>query len=336
MIPQNSLFYIKKNISLMNLIVLTLVLGGLFSSCGFLGLGGGNTFNDEDSTANGNPGDGDTPTLSRRFEKEPELADEECEGNDRCEDVCENIYDDSDNEDTCKALTIGKVAEIEEVFYALVSGDPEKLENIEEDKLEDFLDIGLDGWKGKVINKQKSYSDRDTRFLNTLRWVVDQENVVVPVLESEDRENEILKEVFLAYCHINDNGGCGESSPVSDGVYRNGGQLYYNSQPIAYIEDENDRYSLFEALRYAGVEFFERAATNRRYNAFVAGNKIIEKVCTHVNNQSIDQCIRSFYCWLQDETTEVSYQDRIFNRDEVIENIGREIQLSCSSFDALN
>ena len=331
-IQQNSLFYIKKNISLMNLIVLTLVLGGLFSSCGFLGLGGGNTFTEE-STVNGNPGDGDTPTLSSRFEDNPELADESCKGNDRCEDVCDNIYQESDSKDTCESLTIGEVAKSEEVFYALVSGDPTKLEDIDEDDLKDFLDIGLDGWIVKVIDKQKSYEDADdrkARFSSTLKWIVDQENVVVSVLESKDRKSEVLKEVFLAYCHINDGGGCGKDSPATSGVHRrDGGQLYYNGLPVAYIEDEDDRYSLFEALRSAREDFFERAAVDRRYNAFGAGNKILEKVCTHTNDKSIDQCVRAFYCWLDGEKADINYQDRVFNQDEVIENIGRQITLNC-------
>lgn len=341
-IPQTVLFYIKKSVSLMIFIFLTFVLGGVFSSCGFLGLGGGSTFSEDSTLGSGNPGDGETPTLERRFETEPELADKECKGNDRCEDVCDNIYDDSDSEDTCKSLTIGEVAKIEVVFYALVSGDLGELEDIDEDDLEDFLEIGLDGWKVRVIDKQKSYSDRATRFLTTLRWVVDQESVVVPVLESEDRKNEILPEIFLAYCHIDKPGGNGDCDGedrfgASDVVYRSGGQLYHNSQAVAYIEDEDDRYSLFEALRYAGVEFFERAAINRRYNAFAAGNKVLEKVCTHTNSQSIDQCVRAFYCWLDGETGDMQnqYQDRIFNRNEVIQNIGREIDLDCGNFQAL-
>ena len=113
--------------------------------------------------------------------------------------------------------------------------------------------------------------------------------------------------------------------------------MYYGPSPgvaVAYIEDEEDRYSLFEALRYAGEEFFGRAAGDRRYSAFGVGNKVLEKVCTHTNAQSIDQCVRAFYCWLDGEVTS-DLQNDVFEQSEIIENIGREIELDCGSLSAL-
>ena len=330
----NSLLGMKKKVYIfISLSVFILFSAGLFSSCGFVGMGGGNVFG-EDSTASGDPGDGDTPRLSSRFEEDPELEDKDCEGNDRCEEACRDIYEELDSYEDCYELTIGKVALIQEVFYALVGADPEELESIKEEDLEDYLDIGLDGWSVKVIKKLKAKSDniRKERFSNTLEWIVDQENLVVSVLEGQDKKNKVLEEVFLGHCHIGADGGCDDGSVSTDGVSRTAGELFYKGVKVAYIEDEEGRYALFEALKAGKEIFFERAAGNRRFDAFGAGNKLLGKVCTHRKDKSIEQCIRAFYCWL-DENTGINYQDRIFSHDSFIEIIGKEIDLDCEISD---
>ena len=175
-----------------------------FSSCGFISAGGVSGGARYDSQT-GNPGDGDTPVLSSRLRNNPELADKECDDNNRCKEACRTMYEDSDSYKGCYNLTIEQVSDIEEVFYALVSGDTEELEDIDTDHLEDYLKLGVDGWRDKVIAKQDSLTNNNEkyeRWANTLTWIVDQAKDVVPALEVEDQDNEILQEIILEYCNI--------------------------------------------------------------------------------------------------------------------------------------
>ncbi len=169
-------------------------------SCGFLVGSGGVKLASNVPGA----GEGETPTLARRLKSDPKLADEECSENDRCEETCDDIYDDSESQENCKELTIGQVSTREDVFYALLRAETEGLDDIEDDDFEDYVKIGLDGWK-KVIERQKLSENRNERFENTLEWLVDASNRLIPILRVRDKDNEILRELALGHCNIDAN-----------------------------------------------------------------------------------------------------------------------------------
>jgi hypothetical protein len=273
----------------------------LLSSCGFIGAGGPNFV--EQGSELGGPGDGDTPRLASRLRDNPGLADRDCEESDRCKETCRYIYEDSDSYRECYELTIEIVVRLEEVFHALFEADIEDLEDIDEDDLEDYLEIGLDGWKDKVIGKQKLNTDRNDKFESVLEWIWRQENKVVSILQREDRSNDILKELFLGHCNLGTTASlpaCGNGSLLSSSSSLFGysaGTVSYNG-PVALIEDRENK-ELFLALIAGGEAFFEKAAGDRRFDAFALGNDLVERACTHRSSTSVDQCIAAFYCHLR-------------------------------------
>ncbi len=275
----------------------------LLSSCGFMNAGGPNFV--EQGSELGGPGDGDTPRLASRLRDNPDIADRECEESDRCQETCRYIYEDPDSYKECYELTIEQVVRLEEVFHALFEADLDDLEDIDEDDLENYLDIGLDGWKDKVIGKQKLNDDRDEKFENILNWIWSQENKMVSVLQREDRRNELLKELFLGHCDWDGTDSCNNSNPGTPAstssltfTYATG-QLSYNSVIVANIHDRENK-ELFLALVAGGEAFFEGAAGDRRFGAFALGNDLVEKACTNRNDKSVHQCIAAFYCYLRD------------------------------------
>lgn len=304
-------------------------------SCGLVNSGNNSFLLDSQV---GDPGDGKTPVLGPRLQESPDLADKECEGNDRCEEACRKIYEDTDSYKECYELTIGEVSKIEEVFHFLVESEIDDLEDIDEEDLERYIKVGLDGWRDKVIQKQKDEEDRNERFQNTFFWIVDKERDVIPVLEKEDQDNEILEEIFLSYCNIgtgdtacsgNNNyplgtnaDACTTSSALSFD-YDSGSICVPGNKKIAYIREEKNR-SLFLALVAGGRDFFERAAENRRFTAFILGNKLVEKACSNRDTTSFDQCVAAFYCHQQHST---HLNQDFLRRDDIKEGIGREIDL---------
>ena len=313
--------------------------------------GGGPGFTIQDSQSD--EPKGDTPRLSSRIQENPDLADQECEDDDRCEEACRDIYKDTDSQKDCHNLTIGQVAAISDVFYALLESDPDGLGDIDDDDLKDYLEIGLDGWRDKVIEKQSEKEDRNEIFVNTLNWIVDQEKDVVPTLQREDRDNEILKEVFLGHCHIDVGVSAKSCSNNTDGVAISNnstpfrfdyalGEIYYTSTntKVASIDESRNK-ELFLALVTGGKAFFERAAGNRRFDAFVLGNNLLEQACTSRDNTSVHQCIAAFYCYLQNQINDCGTSDSAnscvrINWNGIEAAIRRDVDLkNCNDFEAI-
>lgn len=185
-----------------------LTLAFLFSSCGFMGAGKQGSFQ---VASQGGPGDGETPTLGPRLLRDnPQLAEEDCEDNERCKEACREIYPDSYKK--CYDITIQQVSDIENVFYALVNAEKEELDDIDDDHLEDYLKIGLDSFRDRVIYK---LGDRYPRFSNILDWFVRAEKVVVPLLEKEDPDNEIFEQLVRGYCDVENHGRCANADSAN-------------------------------------------------------------------------------------------------------------------------
>ena len=182
------------------------LLGLLFMSFAFLSscglVGAGNNIFGQDSGGVSNAGDGAVPKLRSRIEANPSLAGEDCEGNTSCEDTCKDIYEEKDSYKNCYKLSIGRASELEDVFFALLSGDSDELEDIDDDHLEKYLEVGTDGFLNKLIPRIQRKSNGYERLKNILTWIVEEERAVVPVLKSEDQDNEILEGLILAHCNV--------------------------------------------------------------------------------------------------------------------------------------
>ena len=168
-----------------------------FNSCGLVGSGG--NFSGQQNSGVSNAGNGATPQLRNRIQNNPALSGKDCEGHSSCEDTCDDIYEERDSRKTCYNLSINRVADLEDVFYAFLNW--EDLEDIDEDHFKKYLEIGLDGFVEKLvprINQGKS-----EKILK--EYIIEEEKTVVPVLESADPNNEVLKALMLAYCNLDSN-----------------------------------------------------------------------------------------------------------------------------------
>jgi len=303
------------------------------SSCGFGGRSGDTTFRQASA---GNPGDGATPQLSQRISIDPNLSDLDCEDNKRCEETCRSIYNHANSSTECQDLTIGEVASIENVFYALLDGDEDTLREIEPEDLSNYLEIGLDGWRDKIISQQKTKENREKRIKNTLRWAVDRKRTIISILEREDPKSEILEQIFGAHCNLNDS--INECETKSDrlisldstsdadlmafcpnptsreqaleyhkslGIYYNTGEVYectcevYPSLSCEFSVLNSlkaENRSLFLALISVLEDFFFYSILEKSYDAFVLGHNIVEKVCANINSSQQAKCVSTTYC----------------------------------------
>ena len=321
------------SVGLFNIILISLV---FFSSCGFVGSGGSTNFF-EDSQSDANPGDGDTPRLSSRLEEDSDLGDEPCEDNNRCEEACRDIYEDVDSYRDCYRFNIEKVSRIEDAFYILLDADMGELEYIEEEDLETYINTGLDGWRDKVISKQTENSAEKTdltdaidaeerrrrdlyvKLETTLEWIIQQASKVVPILEEQDRDNEILEKIILEYCNIDSSYYCRGDSGNS---LSNSNPTDCNVGTIDFDRDQNKE--LFVALSFVADVFFKKATPIKKRIAFILGHKLVEKACINRDSNSTQQCINAFYHWLHNK---VSIADKVF--EDLRTETGEEITINC-------
>ena len=319
---------------LFNIVLISLF---FFSSCGFIGAGGGSTSFFEDSrVSDANPGDGDTPRLSSRLKSDSDLGDESCEDNNRCKEACRNIYERVSSYKECYRFNIEKVSLIEDVFYALLEADEEELEDIEEEDLETYINTGIDGWRDKVISKQIKNSEEEvaegasdeekradlyTKLKDTLEWIIEQEQKVVPVLEEQDRDNEILEKIILEHCNVDSSYYCRGDS--GHDLENHTPDVCSGDDAIAFDGDDNRE--LFVALSFVAKVLFEEAMDNRRYSAFALGQKLVEKACINRNSNSAQKCIDAFYRFVREKTIDLTVTGEINEFNRHIENIEEEI-----------
>ena len=172
------------------------------STCGFLDMAGsGVKFGTLSSVDNSGPGE--TPTLRPRLQANPGLKSEPCDEHERCKETCRDIYRELLTQKQCYKLTIGDVADLEDVFYTILRGNKSELADIDTEALENYIKLDLTGFSEKLIDRinDTELSLRRRKLQAILNWIVDEEKTVVPVLKLEDQKNEILSALFKSYCN---------------------------------------------------------------------------------------------------------------------------------------
>ncbi len=339
------------------------------SACGLYNSSTDDVFSYSNSSRSGDAGDGDIPRLSERSKSRPDLDDQPCEDREACRIVCKAMYDDVDSEEECVELTYGKVEALEEVYLALRNGETDdtdenadpNLNDIDFDDLEEYLDIGWDGWLDVVIPKHVRDKDYDKIF-NTLKWIADNGGASDALMnvrrDTRYEHHGILKGLFLNYCRPDSAGGCGADSSVTtvttsaDVAVGHSIEFDYNagelkcsiSSPsqseiiIASITEDRKK-ELLIALSALGsnylssIQSFFNYAANRRYdNALELAHQLLEVACetdSGTGSVKFEQCIRGFYCWLNAHHSDSDSQ--ILPADfEEIEMSLNSINLSCT------
>ena len=273
----------------MNNIILRLniIIGSfILSSCGF--------FNLENSTGSLDSS-GDTPHLSLRgSENKTDLYDRDCKGNSRCEDTCEEIYEKSKSYTDCYDLSIGAVADLDDLFHILIEADEEKLDDIDSDIFEEYLENGVDGFTDKVIEKLVD-DDEDAKIENIFNWMMENE-AVAKVLNEEDDDNDVLKELLLARC--NDNCSVNNTN-INDNI-DDAANIDIQSECDVGGSDDDLFLALFKDPDNSEKNFFLKAEEENNIELFSLGHEILVEIFSDNNNdREATECIRGFYCLLE-------------------------------------
>ena len=272
---------------LITLIIGSGLLTSVLSSCGF--------FNLENATGSFDSS-GDTPHLSLRGSgNTSDLYDRECEGNSRCEETCEEIYEKSKSYSDCYDLSIGEVADLDDLFHILVKADEEELDDIDSDIFEEYLKNGVDGFTDKVIENILDDDDPEDKIENIFNWMIENE-AVAEVLNEEDDDNDVLKELLLARCN-----GC----TASDTDTNINGPVDQNINIRACVERNDDLFlALFKDHDNSEKNFFLKAEEVNNIELFSLGHEILVEIFSDNNNdREATECIRGFYCLLKEDDT---------------------------------
>ena len=127
-----------------------------------------------------------------------------CDDRDSCSDSCDYMFVASRARSKCYDLSMSDVNNLEEVFDVLSSNSisDNDLEDVDEDDLEEFLGLSVDGWvdviKGDRDDGQnevrEAYSSNDARKI--LEWIADNDDIANVILANDD-DADVFYELFL-------------------------------------------------------------------------------------------------------------------------------------------
>ena len=142
---------------------------------------------------------------------------DECKGDEVCEGICKQIYEEYKEKIECMEKGDVKVAKLEEVHDLLMKDfdNADELENnldeisegddVDRDDFGDYLEIGGTKWIAEIKKGLKGEttspgpSEKVKRLIVTLKWLVDDDDErAAKILSSVDHGGDILKELLLA------------------------------------------------------------------------------------------------------------------------------------------
>ncbi len=111
-----------------------------------------------------------------------------CEGDDDCEEICDDIYRSRRDQNDCEEFSVAQVERFEEIYEILEDPDEDDLQDIdvsEDGDFDAFINISIEPLH-KLVGK---YSSREAK--DFLAWIANNEDVAER-LEDEDDDYEVL------------------------------------------------------------------------------------------------------------------------------------------------
>ena len=326
---------LKEGASLNKILAFLLIV--YMGGCGFLN-SNVDVFNSGNDT--GDHGDGRVPSLSARIRSSDRLSDKTCEEVEACQRACQEVYDEIQSYRACYGKTVGQVADIQDLFRALVmeniEDQEEKLKKVDADALEEYLQAGINGFSSKAIIQIETYSpsQKQASYKNILVWI-SQSGDIIRVLNQEDQHNEILETLLSNYAKMITGAlTCSAASTVPLPCSSNPSSICSCKSQKIYLDDSSQdrgvKYEMLGAtppvtiapleeskanlLKYLSVIdsegwnfFLYSLEATTRYNAFVLVYDLVEKACSNDHTPLANQCIAGFLCWLEDRATSRSW-----------------------------
>ena len=112
-----------------------------------------------------------------------------CEGNDDCEEMCDDIYDRRRDKEDCEDLSVRQVELLKDVYELLEDPDLDDLEGIDLEDLDVLINISIEPLDDRV----GKYSRREAKEM--LVWIASS-SAVANLFEKEDDDFKILKKLL--------------------------------------------------------------------------------------------------------------------------------------------
>ena len=122
--------------------------------------------------------------ISRYKERDRRGAD--CEGDDDCEELCDDIYDRKRDKDDCEELSARNVELLAEIYEILEDPDEDSLEDMDLEAFEALINISIEPLDDVVGD----YSRREAKVM--LAWIAG-DSEAAEIFEKEDDDFKVFK-----------------------------------------------------------------------------------------------------------------------------------------------
>ena len=251
---------------------------------------------------------------------------DECKGDEVCEGICDEIYEEYKEKIECMEKGDVKVAKLEEVHDLLMKDfdNADELENnldeisegddVDRDDFGDYLEIGGTKWKKEIESGLSgSSTDRAARLVVTLKWLVEDDNErAAKVLSSVDDGSAIFEALILKLKKFTSTGAsCLSGAPLASTPDRNkktelwkvddtGNRLqiaYYNGSIPGPIDfDHSADTELYDSLSchytapaIANRNVFSYAVRKGNQTIFDMAFELLSDICSDVKEASVQQ-----------------------------------------------
>lgn len=207
---------------------------------------------------------------------------EECKGNETCERVCEEIYEEFGEQRECMEKGDVKVAQMEKVHNLLVENfndehelkrNLEKIseeDGVDRDDFGDYLEVGGTKWEEAIKDglpgktKASSRDGKQNRLIVTLKWLIeDDDERAAKILSAEDAGDDILKALLSTLASYNPSDCLSKETTKAPGDRNTRTELWK-------VNKDPDRLEIFyfsDSTAAKGVIDFGNSTDRDLYNA---------------------------------------------------------------------
>ena len=112
-----------------------------------------------------------------------------CEGDDDCEDLCDDIYNTRNDRDDCEELSVSQVERLSELHEFIEDPDFDDLQDIDFRDFDVYLNISIEPLEKEI----RGYNSREAK--DFLSWLVLDEKIT-KIFEKEDNEYAVFQKIL--------------------------------------------------------------------------------------------------------------------------------------------
>ena len=264
--------------------------------------------------------EGNYNSSRRRFTR----SSNDCEDSERCENICDQILDDSSERRNCYKLSLREIGIVEEIFDVLKAVDD--LNDIRAGNFDLFTSIALQSWSNLIRGtyRRDERNDDDDEDMDdggrpeydvgeaqaVLNWIIENKSIAESIRDFSSRDDHIISDLLVRAFDgaSNDPLNCPSRGDTNGDVCNDLDDSIINDEKRILYSIKNNPYYLPEIVRFSSSDDEVSAMYEMTHN-------VLSRVCesADISNRSSDHSYKICLSWIYfcDPSVYVGNQNQI-------------------------